>query len=37
MKVIVVGATGVLGSAAVAELEPRHEIVKVSHSGPFSP
>ncbi|NNE09667.1 MAG: short chain dehydrogenase [Gemmatimonadetes bacterium] len=32
MKVIVVGATGVLGKAVVAELEPRHEIVGVSHS-----
>jgi len=32
MKVIVVGATGVLGKAVVAELGPRHEIIEVSHS-----
>ena len=32
MKVIVVGATGVLGKAVVAALRPHHEIVEVSHS-----
>ncbi len=29
MKVVVVGASGTIGSAVVAELSPRHEIVKV--------
>jgi NAD(P)-dependent dehydrogenase (short-subunit alcohol dehydrogenase family) len=34
MKIIVVGATGTIGRAVVAELAPRHEIVKVgSRSG----
>ena len=32
MKVVVVGASGILGSAVVAELEPRHEIVRASRS-----
>lgn len=32
MKVIVVGATGTIGSAVVSELEARHEIVKVGNS-----
>lgn len=32
MKIIVVGATGVLGKAVVAALKPRHEIVEVGHS-----
>jgi len=32
MRIIVVGATGVLGKAVVAELETRHEVVSVSHS-----
>jgi NAD(P)-dependent dehydrogenase (short-subunit alcohol dehydrogenase family) len=34
MKIIVVGATGTIGRAVVAEMAPRHEIVKVgSRSG----
>ena len=32
MKVIVVGASGVLGRAVVAALESRHEVVKVGRS-----
>lgn len=32
MKVIVVGATGTIGTAVVRALEPRHEIVRVGHS-----
>jgi len=32
MKIIAIGATGVLGQAVVAELKKRHEVVAVSHS-----
>jgi len=32
MKVIVIGATGTLGSAVVKELSPRYEIIKVGKS-----
>jgi NAD(P)-dependent dehydrogenase (short-subunit alcohol dehydrogenase family) len=32
MKIIVVGATGVLGKSVVAELKKRHEVVEVSNS-----
>ncbi len=32
MKVVVVGATGVLGRAVVTELETRHEVVRVGHT-----
>lgn len=36
MKIIVVGATGIIGSAVVSELSSRHEIVKVGkNSGDF--
>jgi NAD(P)-dependent dehydrogenase (short-subunit alcohol dehydrogenase family) len=36
MRVIVVGATGTIGSAVVAALSTRHEVVKVAHkSGTF--
>lgn len=36
MKIVVVGATGIIGSAVVQELSPRHEIVKVGkNSGDF--
>lgn len=36
MKIIVVGATGTIGSAVVKELSPRHEIIKVgSKSGDY--
>jgi putative NADH-flavin reductase len=29
MKIVVIGATGTVGSAVIKELSPRHEIVKV--------
>ena len=32
MRVVVVGATGTIGKAVVAELEGRHEIVRVAHT-----
>jgi len=32
MRVVVVGASGTIGSAVVAALEGRHEVVKVAHS-----
>jgi len=36
MKLLVVGATGTIGSAVVQELSPRHEIVKIGkNSGEF--
>lgn len=36
MKIIVIGATGTIGSAVVRELSPRHEIVKVGkNNGDF--
>lgn len=34
MKVLVVGATGTIGSAVVSALEASHEVVKASRSGP---
>lgn len=34
MKVLVVGATGTIGSAVVGALEPAHEVVTASRSGP---
>ena len=33
MKVLVIGASGVIGSAVVALLKPKHEVVSVSRSG----
>jgi NAD(P)-dependent dehydrogenase (short-subunit alcohol dehydrogenase family) len=33
MKIIVVGATGTIGSAVAAALEKRHEVVRASRSG----
>jgi NAD(P)-dependent dehydrogenase (short-subunit alcohol dehydrogenase family) len=33
MKVIVVGATGTIGKAVVAELGSRHEVIEVGHRG----
>lgn len=37
MRVLVVGATGVIGRAIVSALEPRHEVVAVSHrAGPLT-
>ena len=33
MKVVVVGATGTIGSAVADALEPAHEVVRVSRSG----
>jgi NAD(P)-dependent dehydrogenase (short-subunit alcohol dehydrogenase family) len=33
MKVIVIGATGTIGAAVVAALEPRHVVVRASRSG----
>ena len=37
MRVLVVGATGIIGRAIVSALEPRHEVVSVSHrSGPLT-
>jgi NAD(P)-dependent dehydrogenase (short-subunit alcohol dehydrogenase family) len=32
MKILVVGASGTLGKAVVAELEPRHEIIQASRT-----
>ncbi|MFI2028246.1 short chain dehydrogenase [Streptomyces buecherae] len=34
MKILVVGATGTIGSAVVAALEPSHEVVRASRGGP---
>lgn len=34
MKVLVVGATGTIGSAVVEALEPSHEVVRASRGGP---
>ncbi|MER0485035.1 short chain dehydrogenase [Streptomyces sp. Edi2] len=34
MKVLVVGATGTIGSAVVSALEASHQVVKASRSGP---
>ena len=37
MRILVVGATGIIGRAVVSALEPRHEVVPVSHrSGPLT-
>jgi len=37
LRVLVVGATGIIGRAIVSALEPRHEVVSVSHrSGPLT-
>ncbi|MDR6289127.1 NAD(P)-dependent dehydrogenase (short-subunit alcohol dehydrogenase family) [Inquilinus ginsengisoli] len=33
MRVIVIGATGTIGSAVAAALETRHEVVRASHRG----
>ncbi|MBL7480076.1 short chain dehydrogenase [Legionella bononiensis] len=32
MKIMVIGGTGLIGAAVVAELEPRHEVICVGHS-----
>ena len=32
MRILLIGATGTIGSAVVAKLAPRHEIVPVSRS-----
>ncbi|KTD56529.1 short chain dehydrogenase [Legionella shakespearei] len=32
MKVMVIGGTGLIGSAVVNELKPRHEVITVGHS-----
>lgn len=34
LKIIVVGASGTIGSAVVAALEPNHEVVRASRRGP---
>ncbi|UOZ11099.1 hypothetical protein [Amycolatopsis sp. WQ 127309] len=34
MKIVVLGATGLVGRAVVAALGPRHEIVPVSRTSP---
>lgn len=31
MKIVVIGATGIIGKAIVAELNPRHEIISASY------
>jgi NAD(P)-dependent dehydrogenase (short-subunit alcohol dehydrogenase family) len=37
LRVLVVGATGIIGRAVVSALEPRHEVVAVSHrAGPLT-
>ena len=37
MRVLVVGASGTIGRAVVAALEPRHEVIPVSHrNGPLT-
>jgi NAD(P)-dependent dehydrogenase (short-subunit alcohol dehydrogenase family) len=36
VKIIVLGATGLVGRAVVAALEPRHEVVPVSRTSPNS-
>ncbi|MEQ0558951.1 short chain dehydrogenase [Amycolatopsis sp. NEAU-NG30] len=36
MKIIVLGATGLVGRAVVAALEPRHEILPVSRTSPVA-
>ncbi|KGM30768.1 sugar nucleotide-binding protein, partial [Inquilinus limosus] len=33
MKIIVIGATGTIGSAVAAALEPRHRVVRASRRG----
>ncbi|EOD66083.1 sugar nucleotide-binding protein, partial [Amycolatopsis vancoresmycina] len=35
MKIILLGATGLVGRAVAAALEPRHEVVPVSRSSPI--
>jgi len=36
MKIILVGASGTIGKAVAAELEPRHEVIKVGqHNGDY--
>ena len=34
MKIVVVGSTGTIGAAVVNALEPKHEVVRVSRTGP---
>ncbi len=37
MKVVVIGGTGLIGSAVVSELKPRHEVICVGHrTGDFT-
>ena len=34
MKIVVIGATGTIGRAVVAALQPRHDVVAASRKGP---
>jgi uncharacterized protein YbjT (DUF2867 family) len=34
MKVVVIGATGTIGAAVANALEPRHQVVRASRTGP---
>ena len=35
MKIVVIGATGTIGTAVANALEPKHEVVRVSRTGPI--
>jgi NAD(P)-dependent dehydrogenase (short-subunit alcohol dehydrogenase family) len=35
MKIVVIGATGTIGTAVADALEPKHEVVRVSRTGPI--
>jgi nucleoside-diphosphate-sugar epimerase len=34
MKIVVIGATGTIGTAVANALEPKHEVIRVSRTGP---
>jgi NAD(P)-dependent dehydrogenase (short-subunit alcohol dehydrogenase family) len=36
MKIIVIGSTGTIGAALVNSLEPKHEVVRASRTGPVN-
>jgi len=35
MKIVVIGATGTIGTAVANALEPKHEVMRVSRTGPI--